>query len=213
MERFCYYGIFWNCTSLKEAPALPATKLSGEECYGAMFEECTSLKEAPELPATELAEGCYYGMFDDCYSLEKAPELPAMELTPYCYQYMFSECYELEKAPELPATTLVEGCYEGIFDSCSSMNHIKVAFEDWNDGIATAGWVAGVGSEGTFECPEGLAVQYGDSYIPNGWSVNGAAPAATKCFAAPATRSLSSNHSKPQVLKTLDIQDGLAELK
>ena len=200
----CYAMMFAGCETLKEAPELPATELA-EICYAEMFSDCYLLKEAPELPATKLEEQCYYCMFNRCFSLAEAPELPAMELAPYCYQYMFSECYELETAPELPATTLVEGCYEGIFDCCSNLNHIKVAFDDWNDSIATAGWVAGVGTEGTFECPEGLAVQYGDSFIPNGWSVNGAAPTATKSYAASSIKSIS-NYSKLLAPKTPKIQ-------
>jgi hypothetical protein len=33
-----------------------------------MFSGCTSLTEAPELPATTLAESCYYYMFSTCKS-------------------------------------------------------------------------------------------------------------------------------------------------
>jgi hypothetical protein len=45
-----------------------------------MFSGCTSLKEAPELPATTLTVGCYEGMFNGCTSLIKAPELPATNI-------------------------------------------------------------------------------------------------------------------------------------
>ena len=37
---------------------------------------------------------------------------------------------------------------------------------------ATAGWAAGVPSEGLFECPEGLELKYGAGYIPSGWSTS-----------------------------------------
>ena len=50
--------MFKNCTSLSEAPALPATSLS-DYCYNSMFYGCTSLKNAPALPATTLAISCY----------------------------------------------------------------------------------------------------------------------------------------------------------
>ena len=82
-----------------------------------------------------------------------------------------------------------------------------VGFEDWGNGSATAGWVAGVGTEGAFECPESLAVKYGEGCIPTGWSVNGAAPVATKSFAAPATKSISGSLRKSLAPKTLKIQD------
>ena len=125
---------------------------------------------------------------------------------------MFTYCTSLEVVPELPATDLANGCYAYMFYCCSSLNHIKVAFKDWEGGEdATYAWIYGVAETGNFECPEGLAVQYGDSYIPNGWSVNGAAPVATESFAAPATKSAGDIHLKPLAPKTLDIQDRLIE--
>ena len=37
-----------------------------------MFKDCTSLTQAPALPATTLAGSCYYNMFRDCTSLTQA---------------------------------------------------------------------------------------------------------------------------------------------
>ena len=54
MKEGCYWSMFSDCTSLSEAPSLPATKLT-DLCYYAMFEGCTSLKEAPSLPVPEFA--------------------------------------------------------------------------------------------------------------------------------------------------------------
>ena len=34
-----------------------------------MFNSCSSLTQAPELPATTLANFCYYNMFSNCTSL------------------------------------------------------------------------------------------------------------------------------------------------
>ena len=211
LDKYCYQQMFRGCTSLEEAPELPATELA-EGCYWSMFQECSSLENAPELPAEQLAYACYADMFALCTSLTKAPELPAKELFYGCYYEMFYGCTSLKEAPELPATDLVEECYSGMFNECSNLNGIKVAFTDWGEDFsATAGWVAGVGAEGTFECPEGLAIQYGDSYIPNGWSVNGVAPAAVKSYAAPATKSISHSLRKTLAPKTLEIQNRLAE--
>lgn len=50
----CYYSMFINCTSLTQAPILPATTLA-DNCYSFMFSGCTSLAQAPVLPATSLA--------------------------------------------------------------------------------------------------------------------------------------------------------------
>ena len=50
--------MFYSCTSLTEAPALPATSLA-DSCYYYMFYGCTRFTEAPALPATSLVRGCY----------------------------------------------------------------------------------------------------------------------------------------------------------
>lgn len=120
--------MFLNCTSLLEAPALPALELynyktyNGREClYGSMFLNCTSLTTAPELPATVLGEGCYNNMFYGCTNLTTAPELPATVLKQSCYAGMFDKCTSLTTAPQLPATTLARACYKNMFLDCSSL--------------------------------------------------------------------------------------------
>ena len=60
--------MFQLCTSLTQAPALPATTLLSS-CYSSMFSGCTALTAAPELPATTLAESCYKSMFNGCSNL------------------------------------------------------------------------------------------------------------------------------------------------
>ena len=69
MASYCYSSMFYGCTSLTQAPALPATKLV-EYCYRSMFGNCTSLTQAPALPATMLAGHCYEYMFSGCTSLK-----------------------------------------------------------------------------------------------------------------------------------------------
>ena len=117
---YCYYYIFYGCTSLTKAPELPATTLANN-CYYYMFYGCTSLTNAPALPATTLADYCYYYMFDNCTSLTKAPELPATTLADYCYSNMFYGCTSLTNAPALPATTLANNCYSNMFNNCKSL--------------------------------------------------------------------------------------------
>ena len=116
----CYEYMFYKCSSLIQAPELPATTLAAN-CYEHMFSGCSSLIQAPELPATTLADNCYEYMFYKCSSLIQAPELPATTLAANCYAFMFYECPSLIQAPELPATTLVTQCYEYMFSGCSSL--------------------------------------------------------------------------------------------
>ena len=148
-KRYCYYRMFYYCSSLTQAPALPSTTLAdrcyqemfsncnyltkapelpatalANSCYYRMFYGCSSLAQAPELPSTTLADECYYGMFHGCSSLTQAPELPATALASYCYGSMFYECRSLTQTPELPATTLVYRCYASMFSYCSSLTQV-----------------------------------------------------------------------------------------
>ena len=120
MANSCYYNMFQGCTSLTQAPALPATTLSNN-CYAYMFNGCTSLTQAPALPAMTLAKNCYYNMFQGCTSLTQAPALPAMTLANYCYASMFYGCTSLTQAPALPAMTLANYCYQNMFYKCTSL--------------------------------------------------------------------------------------------
>ena len=119
-KSLCYYRMFWRCTSLTQAPELPATTID-YGCYQNMFEGCTSLTQAPELPATTLDNKCYQNMFEGCTSLTSATELPATTLADSCYSYMFLRCTSLTQAPTLPATTLANNCYNGMFQNCTSL--------------------------------------------------------------------------------------------
>ncbi|MBP5455139.1 MAG: leucine-rich repeat protein [Paludibacteraceae bacterium] len=116
----CYYNMFVNCSNLTEAPDLPATTLA-KMCYDEMFRNCSSLTQAPELPATVLAYSCYSRMFSGCTSLTQAPELPATTLSYGCYSEMFENCTNLTQAPQLPAITLADYCYSAMFKNCTSL--------------------------------------------------------------------------------------------
>lgn len=120
---YCFYNLFRYCTSLTEAPELPATELTAA-CYAGMFYECTSLVKAPKLPAKTIVASCYQGMFNGCTSLTEAPDLPATGLTYWdgsCYERMFQECTSLTKAPALPSLTLSWNCYSAMFLGCTSL--------------------------------------------------------------------------------------------
>ena len=62
--------MFYNCSSLTAAPALPATNL-GFACYNAMFWGCTSLSTAPYLPAADTDGEPYRHMFRGCTNLRE----------------------------------------------------------------------------------------------------------------------------------------------
>ena len=122
--------MFYGCTSLTQAPELPATTLA-IYCYDSMFQGCTSLTQAPELPATTLAEYCYSNMFKGCTSLTQAPALPATTLVSYCYSSMFNGCTALTQAPALPATILADHCYGYMFNNCSKIKLSTTMTEEY----------------------------------------------------------------------------------
>ena len=120
LKGSCYQQMFEGCTSLTQAPVLPATELQ-QLCYYSMFKGCTSLTEAPKLPATKLAHSCYSHMFEGCASLVNAPDLPATTLNPSCYSSMFIDCIKLTGAPELKAEIMQNSSYHSMFKGCTSL--------------------------------------------------------------------------------------------
>lgn len=120
LADYCYSKMFYGCTGLTEAPLLPATTLK-DGCYFYMFKDCVNLTKAPLLPAETLAVECYKGMFENCRSLIEAPSLPARQLARTCYSGMFYGCEKLIKAPALPAEILTESCYSKMFYGCKRL--------------------------------------------------------------------------------------------
>ncbi len=168
VKDYEFFKLFNKCSTLKQAPDLPATQL-GISCYQQMFEDCKGLITPPALPATELKEGCYFVMFANCSSMSSAPELPATLLARNCYRRMFEGCITIQSAPILPATDLVSSCYYQMFKNCSSLKYINVNFLEWKDNLnATTEWVTGVNDNGIFFCPSAIAVQpeYGANRVP-----------------------------------------------
>lgn len=193
LKYMCYLNMFYECTSLVNAPELPATTLA-PNCYSQMFIRCSSLVNAPALPATELAERCYHYMFKDCTSLITAPELPATKLSSECYSYMFNGCTSLVNAPELPATTLAYLCYSFMFQGCKSLvtapylpaeiisndsyNYMfsgctKLSEVKCNATTVSSGnteyWLSNVAKEGIFYQNVNAEWERGVSGIPEGW--------------------------------------------
>jgi hypothetical protein len=140
-------------------------------CYSYMFYNCTSLTQAPELPATTLASYCYFYMFYGCTSLTQAPELPATTLASCCYYDMFYGCTSLTQAPELPATTLASYCYSCMFYGCTKLSYVKASFTTTPGSGYTNNWLYSVASAGTFI--GNLAASWdvtGTSGVPTGWT-------------------------------------------
>lgn len=197
LTAYCYYTMFYGCTSLTTAPVLPATTLASgcynnmftgctsltsvaalpattlvDSCYGSMFMGCSSLTTAPTLPATNLASGCYSSMFYGCSSLTTAPVLPATTLASGCYTDMFEGCTSLTKAPELLATVLVDNCYSYMFYGCTSLNEVVCLATDISAQNCITDWLGRVSSTGTFYKDSSMTSwPSGSSGIPTGWTI------------------------------------------
>lgn len=95
LSNYCFYKLFYECSSLITAPKLIATALK-EGCYSYMFYECRNLKYAPSLPSATAEVSCCSSMFERCFNLET---LPKLEITPIkshsCYR-MFYSCSKIK---------------------------------------------------------------------------------------------------------------------
>jgi hypothetical protein len=99
---------------------------SKDYCYSNMFFGCSSLTQAPVLPAETLAYGCYWRMFFGCSSLTQAPALPAETLAYICYSEMFYGCTSLTNAyfPNLDSDTVIDevvGNQEAFYGAASNI--------------------------------------------------------------------------------------------
>ena len=144
-SEYAFYSLFRDCAKLVSAEnlVLPATTLANW-CYWSMFFNCTSLTTAPELPATTLAYACYSGMFTNCTSLTTAPALPATTLAERCYGGMFFNCTSLNYikclATDIPT---LECTYSWVRDVAPKGTFVKnpdmASWKTGDSGIPT-GW-------------------------------------------------------------------------
>ena len=115
-----------------------------------MFDGCTSLINAPELPATTLADDCYYNMFLGCTSLKTAPILPAKTLEQECYERMFKGCTSLNYIKML-ATNISGNMYsfkwvENVAPTGTFVKHPDAVIPSGSDGIPD-GWTVETATE------------------------------------------------------------------
>ena len=91
----CFFGLFYQSDHLTDASKLILPNKTAPNCFKQMFYNCSKLTKAPALPATEMADGCYKELFYGCTSLVNAPELPAKSMSYECYRELFYGCSKL----------------------------------------------------------------------------------------------------------------------
>ena len=121
-----------NINTLLKADGSVLDLTGRDYCYDNMFNGCTSLTQAPELPATTLARSCYSMMFYNCSSLTQAPELPATTLANYCYDNMFNGCTSLTQAsfPNLEKETVTTEVVESQSTFVNAASNIETTCKD-----------------------------------------------------------------------------------
>lgn len=174
--NYAFYSLFRDCTQLVDASQLDINldKMGTSGC-AFMFFGCTSLTQAPALPATTLANECYSNMFYRCSSLTQAPTiLPATTLASACYISMFNSCTSLTETPELPATTLATNCYINMFKNCTSLTKMKYSALEFPNTNQSATWLDNTPA-GTFYYTNPLLavnnIARTSSGIPANWTI------------------------------------------
>lgn len=136
--------LFENCTGLVDAGELIIPSTISDSCCQEMFKGCTSLENAPALPATEMEPYCYYQMFLGCTSLETAPDLPGDNLKTYSYFEMFKNCSSLNYVKALLTTpTVGNNWYTNMLTGVASNGtFVKKTDTPWvaGDGLVPSGW-------------------------------------------------------------------------
>ena len=189
LSRHCYDSMFKDCTALSYLPVLSSISLN-DYCYKSMFQGCVSLgnnssssssNNEYNLPAAQLFSHCYDSMFKGCVSLTEIPELLYSSLAYSSCENMFYGCTALISVV-LPSTSLVESCYAHMFENCINLRSLNISFNSWEnnsssssseEALFTQDWLKNVYAQGQIIKSALLEQKFGDSYIPESWSIYG----------------------------------------
>lgn len=179
-----YTQMFDGCSSLVTPPALPSLTSLATGIYAYMFRNCTSLTETPQLDFSNVtsfyANACLQ-MFMNDTALETIEGSIIVANNSVSRSNIFKEMFK-------GCTSLEETCYIGLsssadqesiyftsmFEDCTSLNKIYIS-SSWTAPMSstfTTDWVKNVAASGTFYdySPDTVWNQWGDSYIPTGWT-------------------------------------------
>ncbi|MBR7120852.1 MAG: hypothetical protein IKC94_01255 [Lentisphaeria bacterium] len=174
------YVQFWNCADKLNSTYVNGVGTSSHHTF--RFVMTGSISASGKLQSmlnfSEIKERCFIGLFRQCEALTTAPELSAETLAVGCYAFLFEGCPNLQSV-DIKATSIASfsNCMLALVKNCTSLTSIKVRFTKWNEkNISTSAsetvrWVENVADEGTFYKPAALPEFYGDSFIPEGWTV------------------------------------------
>lgn len=165
----CFHTMFYGCTNLLDAPALPAS-VAKNYAYHSMFMGCSSLESAPDMPLDTIGEYTMEQMFKNCTNLKTAPS--RLPMSRFGARWAFQNCKSLEVAPVLFSTTTAGYCYTEMFSGCSSLRYVKAMFISLSGTTPTGNWLKSVAAEGVFvKNREATWDVTGASGVPTGWTI------------------------------------------
>ena len=139
----CFSNLFYESYHLTDASKLILPYKTATNCFKQMFYNCSKLIKAPALPATTLAEGCYRELFYGCTSLINAPELPAKWTSADCYRELFYGCSKLNSltvyADYIGSYQYLRDWLSGVASSGTFRNLGSATYERGPSGIPV-GW-------------------------------------------------------------------------
>lgn len=144
---YCFYNLFYNCTTLRTAADLTATKIEAR-CYHNIYYGCSSLVTPPIVAATT------YGTFGT---------------QAYHFYSAFAYCTSMESAPILRLPYAGPSTYYRTFYGCTNLKKV-VTYMTSLDSNSLYSWLSGVAATGDFYCPAELTIPTGNSGIPSGWT-------------------------------------------
>lgn len=172
-QSTCSFNVYGNIMSLIDSENFAnVTTLSGSFNFNKFFVG-RSVVNAENLvvPFTNATQNCMEGMFYGCTTLLTAPKkLAATSLSSECYKNMFWGCTSLTATPVLPAQWASRECYFQMFYNCRSLTTVTCLATGMGTN-ATSVWLYNVPANGTFYKTSGASWPYGESGIPNGWTV------------------------------------------
>lgn len=178
VPQYGYRAMFDGCSSLVDAPELPAIIIK-ESTYFRMFANCTSLVKAPStISALSIGgTGTCSRMFLNCRSLNKAPDISAISVKRYSFQEAFMGCTSLTQAPLLRFAKLSYRTCERMFADCSNLSYVNAQFVSLNDGTAAMyDWLKGTSATGTIVKSTYSTINDEYYYVPDGWTLVEANP-------------------------------------
>ena len=88
------------------------------------------------------------------------------------FSYMFAYA-NITKSPLIHLDALNYRGFRRMFKGCANLTEVTVDWSAWPSAeYATAEWLDGVASTGTFHCPAGLTIPSRDANgVPEGWAI------------------------------------------